>query len=205
MKNIRQIILLSILASACNFYEEEPKTLFTLLDPEKTHVVFSNELIDTEDFNIVEYLNYYNGAGIAAGDINNDGLVDLYFSANQLSNRLFLNKGNFKFKDITESAGVSCPGDWKTGVSMADVNSDGFLDIYVSQVGDYKTVQGENHLYINNGDETFTDRTVEFGLQFKGFSTQSLFFDYDNDGDIDMFLLNHAIHTKSSYGPAAIV
>ena len=191
--------------SSCNLFEKEPTTLFTLLNPDRTNVIFSNDLTDTEDFNIVEYLNYYNGAGVAAGDINNDGLVDLYFSSNQLENKLFLNKGNFKFKDITKKAGVGCPGDWKTGVSMADINSDGFLDIYVSQVGDYKTVQGENHLYINNGDLTFTDSTEEFGLQFKGFSTHSLFFDYDNDGDLDMFLLNHAIHTKSSYGRAAII
>ncbi len=185
--------------------EEPPATLFTLLDPHETKVDFVNNLTDTEEFNIVEYLNYYNGAGVAAGDINNDGLTDLYFCSNQEDNRLYLNKGNFRFKDITEKAGVQCPGGWKTGVTMADVNGDGWLDIYVCQVGDYKTIQGENHLYINNGDMTFSDKTAEYGLQFKGFSTHSLFFDYDNDGDLDMFLLNHAIHTPGSYGPAAII
>jgi hypothetical protein len=191
--------------TSCGLTEKPPEELFTLLEPNHTNIHFKNTITDTEEFNIVEYLNYYNGAGVAAGDIDNDGLVDLYFAANQTDNRLFLNKGNLKFKDITEKAGVTCPGGWKTGVSMADVNSDGLLDIYVCQVGDYKTVQGENHLYINNGDLTFADRTAEYGLEFKGFSTQSLFFDYDNDGDLDMFLLNHAIHSSGSYGNAAIV
>jgi hypothetical protein len=205
MRKISTSFLLSVLMVSCNTYDQSADKLFTLLDPEYTKVDFSNILIDTEEFNIVEYLNYYNGAGVAAGDVNNDGWVDLYFASNQSKNRLFLNEGNFKFRDITNTAGIDCPGMWKTGVSMADINGDGYLDIYVCQVGDYKNVQGENHLYINNGDLTFTERTEEYGLQFKGFSTQSLFFDYDNDGDLDMFLLNHAIHSRGSYGSAAII
>jgi hypothetical protein len=176
MRKISTSFLLSVLMVSCNTYDQSADKLFTLLDPEYTKVDFSNILIDTEEFNIVEYLNYYNGAGVAAGDVNNDGWVDLYFASNQSKNRLFLNEGNFKFRDITNTAGIDCPGMWKTGVSMADINGDGYLDIYVCQVGDYKNVQGENHLYINNGDLTFTERTEEYGLQFKGFSTQSLFF-----------------------------
>jgi enediyne biosynthesis protein E4 len=205
MDKLRFFVLILALPITCCQKADPPQHLFTLLDPKDTKVIFSNDLTDTEDFNIVEYLNYYNGAGIAAGDINNDGLVDLYFASNQNDNKLFLNLGNFKFKDISAKAEVACPGGWKTGVSMADINGDGLLDIYVCQVGDYKTVQGENYLYINNGDMTFTDRTEEYGLKFKGFSTQSVFFDYDNDGDLDMFLLNHAIHTPGSYGRAAII
>lgn len=202
--NIKFLLLLILSGTSC-IHKSEPLTLFTLIETRKTGVDFSNNLTDTEEFNIVEYLNYYNGAGVAAGDINNDGLPDLYFASNQESNRLYLNLGNFRFRDITEKAGVACLGGWKTGVSMADVNGDGFLDIYVCQVGDYKTIQGKNHLYINNGDLTFSESAEAFGLNFKGFSTQSLFFDYDNDGDLDMFLLNHAIHTPGSYGSASII
>jgi enediyne biosynthesis protein E4 len=175
MDKLRFFVLILALPITCCQKADPPQHLFTLLDPKDTKVIFSNDLTDTEDFNIVEYLNYYNGAGIAAGDINNDGLVDLYFASNQNDNKLFLNLGNFKFKDISAKAEVACPGGWKTGVSMADINGDGLLDIYVCQVGDYKTVQGENYLYINNGDMTFTDRTEEYGLKFKGFSTQSVF------------------------------
>src|SRR5438445_6818712 len=134
---------------------------------------------------------YYDGGGVAVGDINNDGLPDLYFTSNVGPNRLYLNKGDYRFEDVTDRAGVADSDGWKTGVTMADVNGDGFVDIYVSSV-DFLTMHGHNVLYINNGDGTFTDRTKEYGLDFDGFSTQALFFDYDGDGDLDMYLLTRS-------------
>ncbi len=165
--------------------EQSVPELFTVLSPEETKVGFSNQLTETEQFNMIQYLYFNNGAGVAAGDINNDGLADLYFSASQVPNKLYLNRGNLVFEDITEKAGVEGKGDWKTGVTMADVNADGLLDIYVCQVGNYKVIKGRNQLFINQGDLTFRDEAEEYGLDFQGFSTQSAFFDYDLDGDRD--------------------
>ena len=159
-------------------------------------------LPEDTSFNILNYLYYYNGGGVAVGDINNDGLPDLYFTANLGSNRLYLNKGNYRFEDITARAGVSDSVGWKSGVTMADVNGDGWVDIYVSGVS-YLGVRGRNVLYINNHDGTFTDRTTQYGLDFEGYSTQALFFDYDGDGDLDMYLLNHSVHTEHGSGSAA--
>lgn len=176
--------------------------LFVRLPFQLTGIDFINNLTETEAFNIVEYLYFYNGGGVAVGDINNDGLVDLYFSSNQGSNRLYLNKGEMKFEDITLSAGLASENPWKTGVSMVDINGDGFLDIYVCRLGNWKGIVGKNELYINNGDLTFTESAEEYGLDFQGFSTQAAFFDFDRDGDLDMYLLNHAVHTERSYGRA---
>jgi hypothetical protein len=167
--------------------------LFELLPPERTGVMFANRLPQDTSFNILTYLYYYDGAGVAVGDINNDGLPDLYFASDVGSNKLYLNKGNYQFEDITARAGVADSEGWKTGVTMADVNGDGYVDIFVSAV-DYLTMHGHNVLYINNHDGTFTDRTVEYGLEFAGYSTQATFFDYDGDGDLDMYLLNHSVH-----------
>jgi hypothetical protein len=193
---------ITVLAVAGCHRAPDPPPLFELLPPNVTGVTFANMLPEAADFNILNYLYYYNGGGVAVGDVNNDGLPDLYFTSNLGPNRLYINKGNYHFEDVTERAGVADSVGWKTGVTMADVNGDGLVDIYVSGV-DYLTMHGHNVLYINNGDGTFTDRTREYGLDFAGYSTQALFFDYDGDGDLDMYLLNHSTHTERAIGGPA--
>ncbi|MEO8336694.1 MAG: VCBS repeat-containing protein, partial [bacterium] len=187
--------------AACSGEKAAP-TLFELLPPSATGVTFENKLPDDTTFNFLNYLYYYNGGGVAAGDVNGDGLPDLYFTSNLGPNKLYLNKGNYTFEDVTERAGVRGIDGWTTGVTMADVNGDGRLDIYVSGVS-YLSTHGRNVLYINNGDGTFSDRTKEFGLEFAGYSTQAVFFDYDGDGDLDMFLLNHSVHSERVLGEQA--
>jgi hypothetical protein len=184
--------------------EEAPNTLFQKLAPSQTNIRFSNDLSYDAQFNIYTYRNFYNGGGVAIGDINNDGLPDVFFTANMQPNRLYLNKGNFKFEDITDKAGIGKKGKWSTGVSMADVNGDGWLDIYVCNSGDIKGDNRQNELYINNGlsspgEVTFTEKAHEYGLDDKGLSTHAAFFDYDHDGDLDMFLLNNSFRAIGSF------
>jgi len=193
----RTLLLLALLSQACR--ETPGKALFSSLPVSLTGIGFENRIADTDTLNILDYLYYYNGGGVAIGDINNDGLADIYFTSNLGSNKLYLNKGNFQFEDITASAGVEGAGNWKTGVTMADVNGDGLLDIYVSEVGDYKSFHGRNELFINNGHLRFTEKAHDYGLDITGFNTQALFFDYDHDGDLDMFLVNHAVHSTDTY------
>ncbi|MFH5884476.1 VCBS repeat-containing protein [Halalkalibaculum sp. DA3122] len=195
------LVFLLLIIFSCSPVTE--KTRFKLITPAETGIDFSNDLKSDPNFNIINYLYFYDGGGVSIGDINNDGLPDIYLTANMKSNKLYLNKGNFEFKDITKSAGVEGTGDWTTGTTMADVNGDGLLDIYVCNVN-YLTKEGKNQLYINNGDSTFTERAKEYGLDFEGYSKQAAFFDYDNDGDLDMYLLNHANHSEGSYGKAKL-
>ncbi|HEX2608328.1 MAG TPA: VCBS repeat-containing protein, partial [Flavisolibacter sp.] len=168
-------------------------TLFTRLSPGETNIHFTNTLEKKKLFNLLYYLYYYNGGGVATGDINNDGLPDIYFTANSKgNNKLYLNKGNFKFEDITDKAGVAGTSDWCTGVTMADVNGDGQLDIYVSAVANHHGLQGHNELFINNGNGRFTESAAQYGLNFSGFTSQAAFFDYDHDGDLDCYLVNQS-------------
>ena len=178
--------------------------LFKKLDTEKSGIAFRNDLDEKKNISILDYLYYYNGGGVALGDINNDGFVDIYFSSNQGKNKLYLNKGNNKYEDISIKAGVEGESDWDTGTIMADVNADGYLDIYVCAVVGINGFEGHNELFINNKDNTFTESASEYGLDLDNYSSSASFFDYDNDGDLDMYLLNHAVHSEASYGNANI-
>jgi hypothetical protein len=203
-RSVVTLILLFAAVLSCREEKRDTATLFELLPAGETGIDFGNTLDETEDFNIIQYLYFYNGGGVAIGDINNDGWSDLYFISNQHGNRLYLNKGNFKFEDITANAGVAGAGNWKTGAALADVNGDGLLDIFVCGVGNYKKFDGRNQLFINNGDLTFTEKADEAGLAFRGLSTQASFFDYDNDGDLDMYLLNHSVHSTRAFEKSSV-
>ncbi len=176
--------------------------LFEELPADKTGIDFKNNLTEDVDHSIINYIYYYNGAGVAAGDINNDGLSDLYFVSNQGKNKLYLNKGNLQFEDISDKANIAGSSSWNTGATMVDINNDGYLDIYVCAVSGLLDFKGHNELFINNGDGTFTEKSKEYGLDFKGYSTQSYFFDYDKDNDLDVYIVNHAVHTTNVHGRA---
>ncbi len=173
--------------------------LFQLLDSTQTGINFINDLRYNQEFNVYRYRNFYNGGGVAVGDINNDGLLDIYFTSNLTGNKLYLNKGNFEFEDITEKAGVGGEKAWSTGVTMADVNGDGLLDIYVCNSGDIAGDNKQNELFINNGDLTFTESAAEYGLDDQGYSTHASFFDFDKDGDLDVYLLNNSYRSIGSF------
>lgn len=194
---ILPVIFLALLS--CTKHQADEHLRFVLMDEDDTGIDFENTVNDTKDFNIYTYRNFYNGGGVAIGDINNDGLPDLYFTANMKANKLYLNKGHFQFDDISESAGVEGTRAWSTGVTMADVNGDGLLDIYVCNSGDVKGDDRQNELFVNNGDETFTERAKEYGLADPGYSTHAAFFDYDKDGDLDVYVLNNSFRAIGSF------
>jgi len=177
--------------SLCFFFACQKKNnkQFTLLNAEETGVLFSNDIVETDSLNYFNYPYMYMGGGVSAGDINNDGRIDLFFTSNMKSNSLYLNKGNFKFEDITNSSNVAGDDRWFTGTTMVDINNDGYLDIYASVSG--KGENRKNALYVNNGDTTFTEQAAAYGIDNNGHTTQSTFFDYDNDGDLDIYLANY--------------
>ncbi|MFC4871706.1 VCBS repeat-containing protein [Negadavirga shengliensis] len=200
MRNCYLYFLLSwMLCGACGPKKEHKTYLFELLPAARTGIDFANYLKHNEQVNPYTFRNFYNGAGVALGDINNDGLTDIFFAGNQGENRLYLNKGDFEFEDITEKAGVASPGVWSTGVSMADVNGDGLLDIYVCKSGPPGGPNRHNQLFINNGDLTFTDKAHEYGIAEEGLSQHAVFFDFDLDGDLDMYLLSNSLRSVGIY------
>jgi len=207
MKSLNLVLISLLFLTACQSDKntadnptadtsEEPQ-LFTLLAPEKTNVSFQNIINEALNTNVLMYEYFYNGGGVAVGDLNNDGLDDIYFTSNMQTNRLYLNKGAMVFEDITAASGTAGrEGPWKTGTTMADVNGDGLLDIYVCYSGNLRPEKRTNQLFINQGNNasgipTFIDKAHEYGLDSPATSTQAAFFDYDKDGDLDMFLLNH--------------
>ena len=194
-------IFIFILFSAC----EKKKTLFIKKSSESTGIHFSNELDPDSKLNILNYLYYYNGAGVATADYNKDGLPDLYFTSNEASDKLYLNLGDFKFQDVTAQSNIDNSIGWTTGISNIDINNDGLMDLYISKVAGIEGLEGHNLLYVNEGVNSegnlkFKESSKEYGLDFSGFSTQSVFLDYDLDGDLDLFLLNHSIHPNRNYG-----
>lgn len=188
----------SILFFSCS-NKTRNEQLFVTLSAQNSGVDFTNALEYTEQLNPYTFKNFYNGGGVSIGDINNDGLADLFFTGNMVSNRLYLNKGDLRFEDITVSSNLDSKGVWSTGVSMVDINADGFLDIYVCKSGPPEVNKRYNELFINNGDLTFTEMAKEYGLDNIGLAVQAVFFDYDKDGDLDCYLLNNAIKSIGAF------
>lgn len=189
-------LLLTLIVSSCGKNEEK---LFRLIDAAQSNIEFSNDLVFDKDFNIFKYRNYYNGGGVGLIDYNKDGLLDIYLVANMATNKLYQNKGNFEFEDVTEKAGVGGTHAWSTGVTVADVNADGWPDIYLCNSGDVKGDNKQNELFINNGNGAFDEKAEAYGLADHGFSIHAAFFDYDKDGDLDMYLVNNSYKAIGSF------
>ncbi len=197
---MRKMLLLALLISGC----KQDDTLFTLLDAGKTGIDFNNYIDEDEENNVLRYGYFYNGGGVAAADFNNDGLIDLYFTGNMVANKMYLNRGDMKFEDVSEKSGTGLNEGWKTGVSLVDINDDGWVDIFVSRAGAQDPRLRTKLLYINNGKTadgipTFTEKAAEYGLNDASYTTQAVFFDYDRDGDTDCFLLNHSLQEYAGF------
>ena len=186
------VVLIASLSFSCT-QEKTEAPLFTEVPAEQSGIAFANMVSQEGDNNVLNYPYYFNGGGVAVGDINNDGFDDIFFTGNQVAPKLYLNKGDFRFEDVTQEAGVEVKEGWKTGVTMADINQDGLLDIYVCRSAMADSALRKNLLFINNGNLTFTERAAEYGVDDNSYSTQAAFFDYDKDGDPDLFVLNHSL------------
>jgi enediyne biosynthesis protein E4 len=201
------VVLALVFFFSCS-EEKKEAPIFDLLESGKTGLSFNNKLTPLPDLNMLKYMYFYNGAGVGAGDFNNDGLIDLFYAGNQVPNRIYLNTGNMVFKDVTAQSGIPDDKGWSTGVSVVDINQDGMLDIYVCRVGRYASLNNNNLLLVcksigKDGIPVYEDQSAKYGIDFSGFSTQAAFFDYDMDGDLDMYLLNHSLRYNSTFQPRA--
>ena len=196
MNKLAPYFLILIFCTGC---QTEKSKRFELTHLSAIGIAFENTLSYTEEFNPYTYRNFYNGAGVALGDINNDGLLDIYFTGNIVDNKLFLNKGNWQFEDITATAGVACKDVWSTGATFVDINADGYLDLYVCKSGKPGGERRYNELFINQGDNTFVEKAKEYGLAVEGLSVHAAFLDYDKDGDLDCYILNNSIRSVGGY------
>ena len=197
------LLAITSIVSCSTQPKEDP--IFEMLDASKTGIEFANNLHPTETFNMFHYMYYYNGAGVATGDFNNDGKADIFFASNEGRNTLYINQGGLKFKDFSDQARIPQDSAWNTGVSLVDINNDGLLDIYICRLGNFEKFKNKNQLLvcqsIEKGVPVYKDLAADYGLDFSGFSTQASFFDYDLDGDLDVFLLNHSVHQNGTFAP----
>lgn len=197
------IIIIGLITWSCQT-DNKQVSQFTLFTGEDTGLDFNNNPEQTPELNVFNYMYFYNGGGLSVGDFNKDGLHDVFFTSNMGDNKLYINKGNLKFEDVTEKAGISGNTGWTSGTTIVDINNDGLLDIYVSQIGDYEVLHGKNQLYVcqkvEDGVPIYEDHAADYKLDLVGFSTQAAFFDYDLDGDLDMFQLNHSLHQNNTFG-----
>lgn len=205
-RNLIILVVISVVTwflQACST-NDKGKVQFELINSDITGLTFNNHPVPSQYFNAFNFMYFYNGGGVSVGDFNNDGLQDLFFTANLGPNKMFINEGEFKFRDITHESGMEGIDGWTTGTSVVDINNDGLLDIYVCQIGEYATIRGKNQLYVCQGIENdipvYRDLAADYGLDFSTFSTQASFFDYDLDGDLDMFLMNYSLHQNGTFG-----